>query len=185
VSTYPTPTRRAEVTVRPVEEVIDRFRAALAARDIIPPVEIIADGRIHRCDAAGRNGKGDAAYLLNVNDPPVGGFENWRDGKGWETWRCDAHRKRSGLEVLALRENARASRREREEPADRDPAGAARRHERRYLAGILTDGDDHARGWNRGVLTCLRSNLRRQRATVRPTRPAVLTFVNVPAQTSV
>jgi putative DNA primase/helicase len=76
--------------VRPVEEVIDRFRAALAARDIIPPVEIIADGRIHRCDAAGRNGKGDAAYLLHLDDPPAGGFENWRDGQGWETWRCDA-----------------------------------------------------------------------------------------------
>jgi len=35
-------------------EVIDRFRAALAARDIVPPESIIADGSIHRCDAAPR-----------------------------------------------------------------------------------------------------------------------------------
>ena len=34
-------------------EVIDRFRAALAARDIVPPESIIADGSIHRCVAAG------------------------------------------------------------------------------------------------------------------------------------
>ena len=68
-------------------EVIDRFRAALAARDIVPPEHIIADGSIHRCDAAGRNGKGDAAYLHHLDGIPAGGLENWRDGKGWESWR--------------------------------------------------------------------------------------------------
>jgi putative DNA primase/helicase len=85
-------------------EVIDSFRAALAARDIIPPVEVIADGRIHRCDAVGKHGKGDAAYLLHLDPVPVGGFENWRDGKGWETWRSDMGRKPSAMEVLALSE---------------------------------------------------------------------------------
>ena len=54
-------------------EVIDRFRAALAARDIVPPERIIADGSIHRCDAAGKNGKGDAAYLLHLDGIPAGG----------------------------------------------------------------------------------------------------------------
>ena len=54
-------------------EVIDRFRAALAARDIVPPESIIADGSIHRCDAAGKNGKGDAAYLLHLGGIPAGG----------------------------------------------------------------------------------------------------------------
>jgi len=62
-------------------EVIDRFRAALAARDIVAPDRIIADGRLHRCDAAGKNGKGDAAYLLHLDGLPAGGLENWRDGK--------------------------------------------------------------------------------------------------------
>ena len=54
-------------------EVIDQFRAALAARDIVPPESIIADGSIHRCDAAGKNGKGDAAYLLHLDGIPAGG----------------------------------------------------------------------------------------------------------------
>lgn len=54
-------------------EVIDRFRAALAAHDIVPPESIIADGSIHRCDAAGKNGKGDAAYLLHLDGIPAGG----------------------------------------------------------------------------------------------------------------
>jgi len=50
-------------TGRTTAEVIDQFRAALAARDIVVPQSIIADGSIHRCDAAGKSGKGDAAYL--------------------------------------------------------------------------------------------------------------------------
>lgn len=73
-------------TIPATAEVIDRFRAALAARDIVPPENIIADGSIHRCDAAGKNGKGDAAYLLHLNGIPAGGLENWRDGRGWESW---------------------------------------------------------------------------------------------------
>ena len=61
-------------------EVIDRFRAALAARDIVPPESIIADGSIHRCDAVGKNGKGDAAYLLHLDGIPAGVFSNSLDG---------------------------------------------------------------------------------------------------------
>jgi len=38
--------------------------ARRAARDIVPPERIIADGSSHRYDAEGENGKGDAAYLL-------------------------------------------------------------------------------------------------------------------------
>jgi hypothetical protein len=94
--------------------VIDSFRAALVARGIIPPPRVLADGRIHRCDAAGKHGKGDAAYLLHLDPLPVGGFENWRDGKGWETWRSDTGRKPSAMKVLALSEKVAASRRERE-----------------------------------------------------------------------
>src|ERR1039457_1188903 len=56
---------------------------ALAARDIVPPAQIIADGSIHRFDAPGKNGKCDSAYLLHLDRIPAGGLENWRDGKDW------------------------------------------------------------------------------------------------------
>ena len=69
--------------------VLDQFRAALVARNIIPPEPIVADGRLHRCDAAGPRGRGDAAYLLHLDGVPAGGLENWRDGLGWQTWRHD------------------------------------------------------------------------------------------------
>ena len=60
---------------------MDQFRAALAARGIVVPHSIIADGSIHRCDTAGKNGKGDAAYLLHLDSIPAGGLENWRDSR--------------------------------------------------------------------------------------------------------
>jgi hypothetical protein len=57
-------------------EPVEQFRAALAGRGILPKDgEVIADGRIHRCDAEGRGGKGDAAYLLHLDGIPAGGFE--------------------------------------------------------------------------------------------------------------
>lgn len=67
-------------TVPAAAEVIDRFRAALSARDIVPPENIIPDGSIHRCAAAGKNGKGYAAYLLHLDGIPPGIFSNPLDG---------------------------------------------------------------------------------------------------------
>jgi putative DNA primase/helicase len=89
--------------------VIDRFRAALAARDIVPPARIIADGSIHRCDASSKNGKGDAAYLLHLDGIPAGGLENWRDGKGWESWRFDIGRALTPAELDVLRRKSAAA----------------------------------------------------------------------------
>ena len=62
--------------------VIEQFKAVMAVRDIVPPDDLIADGRLHRCDAVGKNGKSDASYLLHLGGYPAGGFENHRDGQG-------------------------------------------------------------------------------------------------------
>ena len=52
--------------------VLDQFRSALVARNIIAPDPIVADGRLHRCNAAGARGRGDAAYLLHLDGTPAG-----------------------------------------------------------------------------------------------------------------
>ena len=64
---------------------VAQFRAAMAERELIPPAEIIADGRIHRCDVAGKNGRNDGSYKLHLDGVPAGGFKNHKDGKGWRT----------------------------------------------------------------------------------------------------
>lgn len=110
---------------------IDQFRAALSARGILAPLEILADGVLHRCDTEGKGGKKDAAYLLHLDGIPAGGFENHRDGLGWENWRADIGRAITPAEEAANRARTEASRKQRE--AER----ASRHAEARERAGLI------------------------------------------------
>ena len=56
------------------------FRNAMQQRGLVPPSEILTDGKLHRCDVRGKNGSGDGAYILHDDDRPAGGFQNWQDG---------------------------------------------------------------------------------------------------------
>ncbi|MDM0077469.1 DUF3987 domain-containing protein [Variovorax sp. J2P1-59] len=94
---------------------IQQFRAALASRDIIPPDDILADGELHRCDAKGKNGQHDAVYVLHLDGVPAGGFENHRDGLGWQPWKSDPGRTLSAAEIEAQRARVDSARRVREQ----------------------------------------------------------------------
>ncbi|MBR4736139.1 MAG: DUF3987 domain-containing protein [Rhodocyclaceae bacterium] len=80
---------------------IQQFREAMAARGILPPADLLADGKIHRCDTEGKGGKNDASYLLHPDDIPAGGFQNWRDGKGWQDWHANIGRTLTPAEKAA------------------------------------------------------------------------------------
>jgi len=84
-------------------DAIEQFRAALAGRGIIPPEQLLTDGRLHRCDAEGKHGKKDAAYVLHLDGLPAGGFENHRDGQGWENWHAETGRTLSAAEQAQYR----------------------------------------------------------------------------------
>jgi putative DNA primase/helicase len=114
----------------PARDAIERFRTAMGLRGIIAPAEIVADGCIHRCDAEGKSGKGDASYLLHLDGIPAGGFENWRDGQGWEDWRFNIGRALLPLELDALREKAITARRERDAQKEERHAAARSRARR-------------------------------------------------------
>ena len=65
----------------------------MRSRGLIPPREIIADGKLHRCDCeGGASGKGDGAYLLFSNGHVAGGFQNWKSGEGWIAWKQEKPR---------------------------------------------------------------------------------------------
>lgn len=114
-----------------MNDVIRQFRDAMARRSIIPPDDLLADGKLHRCDAEGKGGKGDATYLLHLDGIPAGGFENWRDGLGWENWRADMGRTLTTAEDAAHRARIEAARREREAEE------AKRKAEARERASLL------------------------------------------------
>ncbi len=62
-------------------------------RSLRPPEQIIADGKIHKCDVADLpNGNGRGSYLLHLDRLPAGGFANWRADLLWQKWNammCD------------------------------------------------------------------------------------------------
>ena len=108
-------------------DVVAEFRDAMARRGLIPPSHLAADGRLHRCDSEGRGGKGDASYLLHLDGIPAGGFQNWRDGLGWEDWRADIGRPFTGADREQLRHKAESARAERDAEEARRRAEAAER----------------------------------------------------------
>jgi putative DNA primase/helicase len=119
---------RSIVTVAE-SDVIEQFKRALAFRDIIKPQRLIADGKLHRCDAEGPNRKGDAAYVLHLDGIPAGGYENWRDGRGWENWKASIGRVLTPAEQVDLLVKGEAIRAQREADDAHRKAEAATRAE--------------------------------------------------------
>jgi putative DNA primase/helicase len=110
---------------------LDQFRQALAARSIIPPAEIVADGRMHRAAVEGaRRGRADASYLVHPDGPvAAGGFENHKDGLGWQPWRANLDRRLNASEQAALKRRTTAIRAQREADVQERQATAAKRAE--------------------------------------------------------
>jgi putative DNA primase/helicase len=102
-------------------EVQRQFREELRSHHLELNKELIADGEIHRCDAAnkiGHSGRGDGAYLLRLTGSiPRGGFQNWTEDRDWVRWHFDPGRELTSTERREL---------------EREAAQDARAH-RRYL----------------------------------------------------
>ncbi|GHT96337.1 hypothetical protein FACS1894116_13300 [Betaproteobacteria bacterium] len=128
---------------------IDQFRAALVARDIVPPDDLLADGKLHRCDAVGKPGKQDAAYLLHLDGIPAGGFENHRDARGWDSWRADVGRALTPAEEAAHRERIEAARVAREADATRRRKDAREQANLTWAEAISCAGHAYLR--NKGI----------------------------------
>jgi len=121
---------------------IDQFRTAAEARGLLLPDRLQTDGKLHRCDAEGGKGKRDGAYLLHLDGIPAGGFQNWRDGLGWEDWRTDIGRRLTPDEEVAHRAKVEAMTKARadEERARRDKA---RKRAAALWKAAQPAGDDH------------------------------------------
>src|SRR5216684_7308737 len=119
----------------------DQFRLALATRQLIPPTEIIADGKIHRCNVEGKNGRNDGSYLLHLDGLPAGGFVNHKDGRGWENWHADPGRKLSVTENEVLRAKIAAQQIQRDELYEKECADVQVRAEEIWESSSDVVGD--------------------------------------------
>jgi putative DNA primase/helicase len=121
----------------PVEE---QFKAAMARRGLVPP-KLVADGKLHRCSAKGKNGRGDGSYLLHLDGTiPAGGFQNWQDGVGWENWHFDPGRDLTASERDGIKNKAAADTRARQEAEARAQAKAREKAQRLWTAAASAEG---------------------------------------------
>ncbi|HEX9324140.1 MAG TPA: toprim domain-containing protein [Xanthobacteraceae bacterium] len=109
-----------------------QFDAALRARNLVPPKDVIADGSFHRCNARGTNGKADGSYVVYGDGTvPAGGIQNFKDGIGWQPWCYQPHgRDRTpaeDAEAAAKSEEARKRRDASVRDGQERAAGKARR----------------------------------------------------------
>ncbi|MBS0372533.1 MAG: DUF927 domain-containing protein [Proteobacteria bacterium] len=132
-------------------QILAQFRTAAAARGLLLPDRIDADGKLHRCElTAGPKGKKDGAYLLHLDGVPAGGFQNFRDGLEWENWRADIGRQLTPEEEAAHRARMEAQR------AEREAEAKAKRDKARRKANAIWNNaqpapDDHPYLLRKGV----------------------------------
>ena len=94
-------------------EIIDQFRRAIATRGLYTS-EIIADGKIHRCNTEGKQGKRNGAYILHLDGLPAGGFQNHADGLGWEAWHAEGSNTMTTTQLAEARRLINEARQKRE-----------------------------------------------------------------------
>src|SRR6185436_3502989 len=68
-----------------------------------------------------------------------GGFENWRDGAGWENWHADTDRILTTQELAELRQQAESARQQREAEAAIRHAAAAQKAAERWFTAAPSD----------------------------------------------
>ncbi len=105
------------------------FRDAAAARGLILPLKLVS-GKLQRCGTDDNENGTDGAYLFYEEGLPAGGFQNHKDGQGWEKWHA---KPRNGHQLtnaewrqIAERHRKAAEQAERDRVArEKDAAGRA------------------------------------------------------------
>ena len=69
-------------------DIIDAFARAISATGMVPPVDLVPDGRLHRFnpDGRGKDRSGTGWYVLHADSVPAGIFGDWRNPDTKQTW---------------------------------------------------------------------------------------------------
>lgn len=96
-----------------MKDPVNCFIDAIAASGMTAPVEIIADGRIHRFSPSGKARDDAAFYVLHLDGIPAGMFGNWRTGES-QNWCAKSDYDMTPAERQAIRDRIREAQRQRE-----------------------------------------------------------------------
>jgi len=110
-----------------MRDALPEFQAAMRARGLEPPAEIIP-GKLHRFSPSGKRGDG-AAWCKLFADGRGGVFGNWREGYS-ETWQANGDRPYSQAEREAFMRQIEAEKQERRVVEAKQRADTASRAEK-------------------------------------------------------
>ena len=128
------------------------FTEALRKRGIVVPKQILADGKLHRCDVeGGKSGKGDASYILHLDGIAAGGCRNWKDGRDWENWSAKPETAMTEYERRKFISEIERQRRLRNEEEKQRRTEAVERA-KSILKAATPAGNDHEYLQRKGVL---------------------------------
>ena len=121
-------------------DALNGFKEAMQSRGLVPPTQIIADGKIHRCDADKKNGKNDGAYCLHDDGMPAGWLTNHTDGRGAEAWSAKGKRREL---TTAEKAQIEANKRQRQVEQEEKQRSVARGVQQKLDALAVTGASDY------------------------------------------
>ena len=119
-----------------------QFIDAIAGVGLVPPDQVLADGKLHRFSSNGKPKDDSGWYVLHADYLPAGSFGCWKDGQT-HTWRADIGRDLSSDEQLFMRERMEAQRIEREAEKEARQKEAKLRAKNLWATAMLAGGHDY------------------------------------------
>lgn len=91
-------------------DIVGAFAQAIQDAGMVPPVDVVPDGKLHRFDPDGRgkDRSGTGWYVLHADSVPAGIFGDWRNTDTKQTWCSKASSDMTREEQATLRETIRA-----------------------------------------------------------------------------
>lgn len=120
-----------------LSDAVTAFRDAMIAAGLAP-TDIVADGRLHRCDASDEPNarrKGSGWYKLNPDGIPAGAFGSWAHGFT-ETWSARPNYEMTREEIAATKEFFSRAKAEAEADRKREADAASSRAKQIFDAAI-------------------------------------------------
>jgi len=133
-----------------IANALSAFRAVIEAAGLRPG-EIIADGTLRRCPVDGKPNARDGAYVLHLDAPVSGWWQNYRTGEA-DTWTAKEERSLSPAERRALQARIEADRYARE--AETAKRHAEARKKALYVLGKAQDCTAHPYLERKGARIC-------------------------------
>lgn len=124
-------------------KVVESFKQAMRARGLVPPDDLCI-GKLSRCTVLDdKKGRRSGSYLLYLDEPSAGGFQNYKDGMGWENWKDEVNNSFTPEEKVKYRQKIKAQREVRQAKEAKEQDKASKRAASFWQEAQICLNNDH------------------------------------------